>query len=797
MVNANEKVFDFEKFKSPDNRYDMVYGWAWNAPVTKEGIDQRLADFEKAGIKAFYILPLPKDFRPETIRTFLEPDYLSDEFMELIKYAHTRAEELGMTTWIYDEGGWPSGGACWHTFFENPEAPMQMLERREIILKAGEKYAPEEYFVALYNGNARLPDDFISDTDVTLSAYYAPPTTFNGNRADCTNASVTDTFISNTYETYKRALGDKFDKIPLIFTDEPGMQWGSLAHDEFRLFEEEYGYDLRDYLHVIEGRESDARTDEEIKARIDHFSLMGRLVKKNFAEKLAGWCEENQVAFGGHLDLDHMPDGGISVGYFSHVDILRQFHVPGIDVIWEQIRYPYDDRTPLDNEAEGCGFFPLVAASAARQSGRNITLSESMGVFGDGLTPDEIRYVLNYQAVRGINSFNFLTATYGKDRCEALLERPLLASEKPGFFNMKHINEYYARVSYLLRLGEREGDTALYHPSRDYAGSLADKESAIESYKALGTSLEERNIPFDIIDEYGILDAEDTGDGLKLGSAIYRHIAVPKNRHMPDAVKKKIEKYLGEGEPICAPKSKKLRFMTRKVDNSRLWFIFNEGIETVNEVLDIAGGKHIYRIDARLGEMYKTDKATLNLVCGDMAIYLVSDEIFEVGYDEVENTTEISGFKISGYDRFNIDRYKITTKYFEGEPTVDENFSGTVHYIAEYTLPFTPDENAIYVISLDGFSVSARVSLDGEYACDLGMTPMEAIIPRGMLKESGIIEIAVSNTAAGEIIAKDSLIRTFPEAEVGPYHVEQIEFEKRRPELKFGRVYIEKIERTK
>lgn len=799
LINC-DKHFSLENFKNPGNKYAIVYSWVWNAPISKTGIDERLEQCAKAGIKGIYILPEPKSFRPDSIRTFLEPEYLSDEFFELVKYALDKADTLGMRCWLYDEGGWPSGGACWNTFKENPDSPMRILEKRTVKLAKGEKYKPEDHFVALFNEKTRLCDGFVAEDDTTINAYYAVPTIFNGNRADCTNASVTDTFIGNTYEAYKRWVGDKFDKIPLIFTDEPGMQWGSIAYNEFEIFKSEYGYDLRDYLYVIDGQEADASTEDEIKARIDHFALMGKLFRENTLKRIADWCEKNDIAYGGHLDLDNIPSGGVSVGYFSHLDLLRQMHVPGVDVIWEQIRYPYGARAPLDNETQGYGFYPRLAASAARQSGRNMTLSESMGVYGDSITPDEVRFVFNYQAIRGINSFNFMYVTYGNERCLPILMRPSFTSEKPGFYNLKHLNEYYERLCYLLRLGEREGDTALYHPSRDYAGTIADSRAATESYNRLGTMLEEKNIQFDIIDEYGILNAIDTGCALKIGNAAYRHIAVPENKYMPDAVKAKIEKYIGFGEPIYTPKSDKLRIMTRKVDNSRLWFIFNEGIEPVCEVLDIAGGKKLYRLDARSGEMYRENCADINLLCGDMAIYLVSDENYATVSDKVCETVEVFDFKIRGYDRFNIGKDKISSNYFDGAPDIDEGFSGTVYYEADYELPFTPKCNEKYRLNLCDFSLTARVYLDGEYACDLGMMPMWANIPEGMLKKSGKIKIALSNTASNEIIAKLDLISSFPEAEIGPYHTEECgemtTYDRRRPKLKFGRVYIEKIERT-
>ena len=145
--------FDKELLKNPPLECEVTYSWLWNAPVTREGIDERLEGFLKAGIRSLYILPLPKDFRPDTLRTFLDPEYLTPEFWEIVEYAMRKCVEVGIKPWIYDEGGWPSGAAGRRTEMEYPDAPVKFLARREITLKAGEGYTPCEEFIALFDKN--------------------------------------------------------------------------------------------------------------------------------------------------------------------------------------------------------------------------------------------------------------------------------------------------------------------------------------------------------------------------------------------------------------------------------------------------------------------------------------------------------------------------------------------------------------------------------------------------------------------------------------------------------------------
>lgn len=785
--------FDQEMLRSPSDEYQVTYTWIWNVPVTKEGIDKRLSEFLEVGIKSLYILPIPIDFRPESSRTYLHPEYLTDEFWDIIEYALRRCVSLGIKPWIYDEGGWPSGGACGNTLRQNSKATTKHLTKEEVHLNSDKRFYPaRDGFIALFKGKKRLPDNYIAASDVTLTAYYIEEKA-NNCRVDYTNASVTETFIKNTYEGYKKAVGDLFgDQIPLIFTDEPGLMSNSLADNEFELFLEEFGYDLRDYVYVIEKDGAFAETEAEKQARIDHLYLVGKLTRQNTFDKIRLWCEENNIMYGGHLDIDNRPYGGTTKGYYSLLMGLRSLHVPGIDVIWEQIRYPYGGRCPVDDDSSRMKFFPRIAPSAARQEGRNVALTETFSLSGDGISPNDMRFSANYQAIRGINAFNFMTAPYGKTRCMALSGRPAFCSEKPGFKSLKQINEYYARLCYLLRLGYAECDTALYLPCRDFSASPDDLDTACLSFGELGDRLEEMNIVFDIIDDIGISDAVDTGDGLKLGAAIYRNIAVPECKYMPEDVKAKIAPYLSVGQPTYKFDDPMLRHLTRKLNNGRLWFIFNQGEKTVKEKLSLTSGNYIYRIDVTSGDMYLDPEQEATIECGDIAVYFATDTEYNSSPDKVAFTTKAYGFNPVSYKRFLVGFNGIYNEYGEGMPDVTEDFSGEITYIGKYSLQKQPSSHTRYRIALEGFGVSAVVKIKGvEHS--LGTTPMSFTVSGSELEKDGEITVTVANTAANEILAKYDLITSISRVELGTYSDKILPFEEKRHPMKFGEVIIEEL----
>ena len=80
-------IFNINSFLTPDVSCAPVYVWVWNDVCSKEVIDAQLNEMQNLGIRAFYILPEPKDFRPGSMPTNLTPDYLTDEFFELYEYA--------------------------------------------------------------------------------------------------------------------------------------------------------------------------------------------------------------------------------------------------------------------------------------------------------------------------------------------------------------------------------------------------------------------------------------------------------------------------------------------------------------------------------------------------------------------------------------------------------------------------------------------------------------------------------------------------------------------------------------
>lgn len=775
--------FSLSEFKNPHKKHNLMYSWVWNAPVTKEGIKEQIASFKEGGIEGIYILPEPENFRPDSMSTELKPQYLSDEYFELIRFAFETAEENGINMWLYDEGGWPSGGACGKTNEEYSDAPPKKLNRRSVIINENEKYIPSADALAAFIGKKKVTEGECLKNKAEVMEYYLLKLPALPNYVNLSDKKVTETFINNTYEKYYKAIGDKFTKDIVFFTDEPAVHSVTLSQEILSKFEKEYGYDLKNYLYIFD---SDIeKTDEEKKIIISYYRLMGKIFNENFFIKLRDFCHSKNISFGGHLNGDHLADYSRASGYFSSIEALRNMDVPGIDVIWNQIKVPYGGRKIMD---EGEGFFPRLASSAARQSGNRFALTESLGVYGEGLTFDEIRYILNYQAVRGINLFNLMDISYAKDGFYNLVERPVFSPQKPGYKNTKVLSDYFKRISYLLSLGERVEDNALYVP---FADIMAEEKAIYENYKNLGESLERKGVNFDLIDDAGILKAEATPDGLKLGNALYKHIIVPECKFMPKEVKEKIKAYISVPEAYINVESENLRYLVRDLGDKKIYFFFNEGEAPLSEVIDVKG--KITELDLTTGEAYKKDKMEVKLLCGEAAAFIVGENYETEKELKLEYIAEIEDFEFVKAEKFEITKNGIVKKEVSNKETRGV-FSGNVVYKAKLILNEEITDSGKIRLELEGFASTVNIAVNGVLCAYFGMNPMYFDVPSGLFKKENELIITVSNTLADELADKEAFIReNFKVNEIGPYHERSLAIEKQsKAKLSKGTVKIAK-----
>lgn len=363
--------------------------WFWNATPTRDEIDARVDAYFSKGIGAIYIHPMPQSFRPAEFHGGMTVEYLSPAFFDLIRHACVAVRTRGMTLWLYDEGGWPSGMAGGKVVAENPAYGIRVLDRDR--------------------------DGRITPTQLLDQVPYP----------DLMNPDATDCFIRHTHEQYRACVGEHFGKtVPGIFTDEPRIHgrvgtsripWSPMLVERcaaFGAFRDalQSGQILREHAQDDKRREAydsisrlfDGAPDDEqtIRVRREYLAAISTLVANNYYRRIREWCEKHNLLFEGHHSGED--EFGRHGQYFGdYLQQAAQYHIPGIDTIWRQT-FP----------GKPGGNFVALASSAAWLAGKRVALSESFSVYGMGLTLEQMKWLSAFQIVRGVNKIGSMASLH-------------------------------------------------------------------------------------------------------------------------------------------------------------------------------------------------------------------------------------------------------------------------------------------------------------------------------------------------------------------------------------------------
>ncbi len=797
----NNGKFNINKFISPDVTYAPVYVWVWNDICTHEIIDNQLAEMQNLGIRSFYILPEPKAFRPDSMPTNLKPDYLSEEFFGLCAYTLEKGKALGMNCWIYDEGGWPSGGACGKVLKDHPEYARQTLECYERSFSEGEVYkkSTPDVLATFINDEEIIEEgyEFLEDSVVTE---YVAEKELNGNYPDLLNKDATEYFIKITHEKYVYSMGDGFSEfVKAVFTDEPKAPAGAFNKELSEKYETLYGESILPYLPLIAERV--APTEENAYILRRWYDLCSRMFCENFLLPCKEWANENGMAFTGHMDKDHDPlgcmDGG---GNFNLMRSLRCFDIPGVDVIRRQI-YPENRVAKKDDMNAYNGFFPRYASSAAAHNGTKFALSEVFGVAGAALTYDIMRYTVGYQAVRGINVFNPFNFPLGRKGQLLAQELPVFTQNQPYCENLGQFNRYVERLSYISSLGKRVYETGLYYPVSDFQGGVKG-DTVSKEFDALGRTLEDMMVDFDIVDDDVIQEAMGVEEGyIRIGSARYHNIIIPEGAFIPDDTQKVLNSFVKGGgrvshsldglSPVIRYEGEGLRAMHRKTETSEIFCLFRESGEDGEYRIHLPSSKG-YVLDLENGKLQRLEADSnilhLSLAIGETAVILLTDETFEAESkkefnDKIEFTNDFLFRKElelacdeNGFTKTKHTDNATPIQLGDWSYLIGDAYSGSGVYEVTFTLP-TEKVGKEGRIDLGEVHFTASVYLNDKFIGTALMPPYRLTIPAGMLDKENTLKIVVTNTSANWYVNTDYFAK-WKKEELSEYFEAELEYAK-------------------
>ena len=570
-----------------DPAFSPGYFWMWNAKLDPAALVAQLDDMHAHGLRSVCIHPFPKGFRRGLFESHMEPDYLTPEYLDVVSRVVRRARELGMDAWLYDEGGWPSGGAC--GLVAKADAGGAFRRRRMELSPGGEP----RLVVEPHAGNPPYPSMI--------------------------EKGATEAFIAMTHDACARVFPDDIGKtVRFAFTDEPNMpqacawdrSWLGWTADFDEVFRAKKGYDIRPHVKELLQR-ADETDDRLARIRIDYHEVRADLFVERFMLPVRDWCRAHGMISGGHLNGEDVPERTTDYGYGDLLRSLRAMDCPGVDVIWRQLFPPTEARAATTLP------FPRYAASAMHQNGGRFALSESFAIFGDGCTPDQMKWLVDYQMVRGINRFVLAYYAVSNARQWMLLFEPHSGPVAPYWDFEPHWFKYIERTASFMASGRPGAEIAVYYDVRGIWAGGADRESAAWSHYAAATALDRMNRDYDFVNDESLASAEVSGDGrIRVGAMEYRALVLPTSKWMSDAARAKVDAFRGAGGVvtslsdlaalpetlrIAGAGARQLRVMKR-IDGARsIYLVVNEDMSPAS--VRIRFGGPVSRYDAELGRL--------------------------------------------------------------------------------------------------------------------------------------------------------------------------------------------------
>lgn len=825
-------AFDAAQFAAPEAVLWPGPFWLWNAPLDPQVLRDQLSDMAGHGFRSVCMLPMPHAFRPDSTNNSLDPDYLTPEYFERVRLAVDEAARLGMHWWLYDEGGWPSGQAVGKVTEGRPEFGQQRVVRERIDTK--EAYTvPQDALILIVEGTPHkviLPGSVWSPQPGEEAYLYRIST---GGYVDVLNPAATNRFIELTHEGYKRAIGDHFGKtVRFTFTDEPGapnldppksITW-TPGFDA--AYTQQFGksiFDILPSLFVVPGPDISLA---DAQARAEFYDLWTGRFRDMYFGRIQTWCHENKLGSGGHLNGEDETINVIRYGFGQALRQLRAMDVPGIDVIWRQL-FP---GKPNQH------FFPKYASSAAHQNGTRYAFTESFCVYGNGLTPEQMKWLVDYQYIRGINLLVVGCYPLSTRDHHMTGERPSFGHVDPLWDHLPGFNAYVARLGYVLSSGTPKISTALYYPARDMWALGKGAEDVVRTHDLLAKELFAHQCDFDLIDDDLLSDpATHVETGILVAGAMrYDTILCGETQWMHPAALTMLKQFAASGgKVLCTdhapgtngvldkdapafcetgtpdqiiarvtptvllePATKDIRASARTLANGEILALFNEG-ENAFEGKAHVKAAHVYQLEAQTGVIRQlaenADSINLRLTPGESIVILLTDEprpaepALSRDGDEMKLDALIT---VKATRHFYAGEHDFETNVPDTPPVaflegtawktwLGEDYSGEVEYRTTIELPESWAGKPLE-LETGPIEYAATLFVDDAAVGAMLWHPWQIILPPLTPGKHEIV-LRVANTLANELTS-ERVIKLWSEKQgpgwPSPYHKRTLEFER-------------------
>lgn len=598
-------------FKEPDPRYRPFVRWWWNGDkVKKEELARELRLLKDAGIVGVEINPIafPSQTDDMDIRSL---DWLSDEWLDMLKFTFEEAKLLGMTCDLIVGTGFPFGGEFlsdddrskvislgvkkiegplneeFSLFDLYKEADPQISNpypgRKPEMLSVKLVPDPLNSFEEVKDLSDQIKNGFIKVAVpkgkyaiyalVKVEGFQKVIVGAPGGRGPVVNhldKNAVSKYLNRISDRIKERIGSFPSNFRSFFVDSMELEGANYSKGMFEEFKRRRGYDIFPYLpfilHKLGGMGNDYRPDYTVATGAELKSMLERMrydwaltnaevFHENFVEPFSQWCKQNKVksraqAYGrGYFLLE----GSFSID-IPECETWLKYGI-GKDISEEEYtRYPW-------HLGEGYTMINKYVSSAAHLKNKKLISSEELTntqmVFNESL---EIFKIAGDQStISGVTQPVFHGFNYSPP------DAPFPGWIRwGGYFNEKNTiwpylhlyTDYRARLSALLQQGAMYADIALLAPIPDMWGTLSAQNEPFPQYvypayqMLIWESIHQNGSACDYVSEQVINDSDIRGGVLSYGSRKYHTIFLIEVRGMNLAIVQKLYDFVSAGGRI-------------------------------------------------------------------------------------------------------------------------------------------------------------------------------------------------------------------------------------------------------
>lgn len=551
-------------FQRPPADSRIMMRWWWFGPaVTKPELEREMRLMKEGGIGGFEVqpvYPLVLDNNGSGVKTL---PFLSDEFIEALRFTSEKARELGLRFDLTIGSGWPFGGptvsvdhAAGRLRYEHMKVDTNTQRVKVPSIGAGEKLLA--VFLAQVAGTSFVPDSVRELTDIkdgivaipsihtadphevlffvssrTGMQVKRPAVGAEGFVLDHMNRAATDSYLRTVGDRLMQAFGT--NPPYAIFCDSLEVYNSDWSSDFLEEFKKRRGYDLKPHLPALVN-EMGPQTKG---LRRDWGRTLTELLNERFLAPMRDWSKRNRTLF--RIQDYGVPAAAISSNAYADLP-------EGEGSQWKVVRAS------------------RWASSASHLYGRPVTSSETWTWLHSPsfrATPLDVKAEADLHFLQGINQL----IGHGWPYTAPGVEYPGWRFYAAGVFNEKNpwwivmpdVATYLQRVSFLMRQGQPANDVAVYLANDDgWAHFAPGNTHLIEILRErLGTDLMPAifaagyNLDFFDDDAFKQVGRVENGS-IVLGQNKYKAVILPSVERIPIETYRKLEEFARGGGVLIA-----------------------------------------------------------------------------------------------------------------------------------------------------------------------------------------------------------------------------------------------------